>query len=332
MNCEILNTLYVKSNGDIPCNCDFGEQILLGKVAPDEPSWNILNVLTNEKYAHIRKTLASGTMPWGDICGKCAFIRGNESLTDYLAQKKIRKIQIEPSLACNLRCPCCSNQTHRKTRPKQHLMTLEVFKVLMSSLTQNSYLTESIEYCGQGDPLMHPKFVEFVKIARLYYPSAIQRLITNGNFDYCKTMNNELIEQLYVSCDGVFQGSYEKYRIGGSVDKAIKFMKDAKKSGNVRKLIWKYILFEFNDSNEELIAAQHLANSIGVDLLMFVFTHSQFKSIKYKPETISELPIIYPIVTTNHTSQIEEKNRNKRQKASLNYAIRCYKRLLGLVK
>lgn len=211
-------------------------------------------------------------------------------------------------------------------------MKVEVFESLVSSLVQHLYITETIEYCGQGDPLMHPQFAEFVKIARRYYPNAVQRLITNGNFDYWKTTNGEFIDQIYVSCDGVFQGNYEKYRIRGDVDKVVKFMKDAKKSGNVGRLTWKYILFEFNDSDEELIAAQHLANSIGVDTLMFVFTHSQFKSMKYRPETLTDLPIIYPNVITNYTSQIEEKNKNKGSQPFVKFAIRCYKQLSKLVK
>src|SRR4030067_1528637 len=312
MNCEILHTIYVKSNGDIPCSCNYyGEQVLLGKIIHDDPLWDIQTVLTNDKYTHIRNSLSSGTPPWEDICKKCAFLRNNYPFSDSLSQREIMKIQIEPSLACNLDCPCCSSKAQRLSRPKPHLMKREVFESLFKSLTQHLYLVQSIEYQGQGEPLMHPQFAEFVKIARRYYPDAMQRLITNGNFDYWNTTNGEFIEEIYVSCDGAYQSSYERYRIKGNVEKAIKFMKDIKKAGMVRQLTWKYILFEFNDSDEELIAAQHLANNIGVDLLMFVFTHSKFKSLKYKPETVADLPIIYPNVITNYTTPIEKTYKNR---------------------
>ncbi|MFZ5863098.1 MAG: radical SAM protein [Nitrospirota bacterium] len=306
MNCEILETIYVRSNGDIPCDCDKGEQVLLGTVAHLDPSWDIQKVLTNDQYTHMRATLSAGVVPWGEVCNSCAWLRTNEPFSDNLSQRKIRKIQLEPSLACNLECPCCSNKTQRQTRAKPFLMEIEAFDGLLKSLRKNSYTVGEIEYCGQGDPLMHPRFAEFVRTARDSYPETRQRVITNGNFDYGKATAGEFIDEIVVSCDGVFQKSYAQYRIGGNVDEVIRFMKDIPKTvaGKKQNIMWKYILFEFNDSDEEITAAQHLAQSMGIDTLMFVVTHSRFKSIKYRPETIATLPILFPNVTTNLTTQL----------------------------
>ncbi len=306
MNCEILETIYVRSNGDIPCDCDKGEQILLGTIDHLDPSWDIEDVLTNEQYTHMRTTLSSGVLPWGDVCASCAWLRTHEPFSDNLSRKKIRKIQLEPSLACNLECPCCSNKTQRQTRSKPFLMEIEAFDALLKSLLKNSYAVSEIEYCGQGDPLMHPRFVEFVRTARARYPQARQRVITNGNFDYQKAIAGEFIDDIVVSCDGVFQKSYEQYRIGGDVEQVIGFMKAIPKAidGKKQNISWKYILFEFNDSDEEIIAAQRLAQSLGIDMLMFVFTHSRFKSVKYRSDTVASLPILFPNVTTNLTTQL----------------------------
>ena len=65
---------------------------------------------------------------------------------------------------------------------------------------------------------------------------------------------------------------------------------------------------------EEIIAAQDLANSIGVDTLMFVFTHSRFKSVRYRPENYTELPIKYPNVTTSVTPHFFNKDLNLQNK------------------
>jgi len=310
MNCEILKTIYVRSNGDIPCNCDTGEQVILGNISTENPLWDIQEIFENESYTNIRKDLSSGQIPWGDICTKCAFFRRDEPFSESLPHRKLRKIHLEPTLACNLECPGCSNSTQIKTRPKPHLMKIEMLETLFRSLSKNSYSVEEILYSGQGDPLMHPKFSEFVKIIREYCPTTRQTLCTNGNFDYWKTTQGRFIDTIYVSCDGVFQENYEKYRVRGEVNKPIQFMKEVAKAGSKGKqqLIWKYILFEFNDSEEELIAAQKLANSIGVDTLLFVFTHSKYKSFQYPPERVSNLPIIYPNVTTNLTPHFSNKD------------------------
>lgn len=306
MNCEILETLYVKSNGDVLCNDDAGEQVLLGRVVSDDPSWNIDELFSNSQYSRIRESLSSGLPPWEGICSHCAFLRAEESFADLLSNRQIRKIQIEPSLACNLSCPCCNNANQVRTRPRPFRMDFQVFQLLLSQLSERGYSVEEIEYCGQGEPLMHPLFPNFVDQARRYFPNIRQRLITNGNFDYQRTIQGRYIDEIYVSCDGVFQESYEKYRVGGEVEKAISFMREVPKDvfGRKQTLIWKYILFEFNDGDRELIAAQKLAQSIGVDVLLFVFTHSAYRSQKYLPELAANLPILYPNVATNMTTYI----------------------------
>jgi hypothetical protein len=303
MNCEILETLYVKSNGDILCNDDAGEQKLLGRVIPEDPGWNISSVLESGSYQHIRSSLCGGVVPWPDLCPACAFLRKEESFSDLLKEKRLRKLQIEPSLACNLCCPCCANSLQLQSRAKPHLMDLKLITRLLGSLSENGYQISEIEYCGQGEPLMNPYFANYVKTARQVYPAARQRLITNGNFDYQKTIAGEFIEEIIVSCDGAYQASYEKYRVRGNIERVFRFMNDIPAENNERKQlrIWKYILFEFNDRDEELITAQHLAQSLGIDTLMFVFTHSPFKSLRYPPEAASHLPILFPNVVTSLT-------------------------------
>ena len=124
-----------------------------------------------------------------------------------------------------------------------------MFENLLIALKAEQYTVSEFEYCGQGEPLTHGDFRRFVRLARQYYPTATQRLITSGNFDYQETIGEDAIDQIYVSCDGLYQHSYEKYRRGGNVAKALKFMADIPKVlNNIRQhIIWKYILFEFND-------------------------------------------------------------------------------------
>src|ERR1017187_309922 len=64
MNCDILETLYIRSNGDIPCHDDAGETILLGRVEQGNPDWDILTVFDNPFYQHIWTALREGAPPW----------------------------------------------------------------------------------------------------------------------------------------------------------------------------------------------------------------------------------------------------------------------------
>ncbi|WP_028580359.1 radical SAM protein [Desulfogranum japonicum] len=301
MNCEILHILYVKSNGEILCNDDFGERIVLGHVDTVQTADDVSTLFCNEQYTHIRDSFLQGVVPWPDICEHCAFLRRNDEFTDHIAHKHIIKLQLEPTLLCNLNCRCCSNDVQIQTRKKPHIMAPETYERFLRALHGAGFRIDNLEYCGQGEPLLHPKIGELLRITHEVYPNAWQRVITNGNVSYSKTLQGTPVDEVMVAGDGVWQRSYEQYRVQGQVDKVLRFMADAVADKQLGKplVIWKYILFEFNDSNDELIDAQHKAQEIGVDSLLFVVTHSEFHSRRYPMEELAKLPIIIPQVATN---------------------------------
>ncbi len=296
MNCEILSTLYVRANGEIPCNDDAGERISLG-YAKVTPGWSIEDVLGNEQYEGIRNALAEDRLPWRETCERCAFLRSKEPLVDNLIRKRMAKLQVEPSLRCALACPGCTRAAQIEHRPGPFLMSLEIYERVLRSCAENGFRVDLIEYCGQGEPLSHPRFSDFARLSRTIFPRAIQRLVTNGNHDYGRGLDGEHLDEICVSCDGLDQESYGQYRINGSVSRALRFMADAMSANQARRpyVIWKYILFEFNDSTQELLAAQHRAIELGVDELLFVVTHSAFRSKRFAMANAHEVPLIHPM-------------------------------------
>lgn len=303
MNCIVLSSLFLRSNGDIVCYDDAGQEHLLGRVHGPGQNWSIQNVVEGALYKHVRRSLQQGTVPWPGTCEQCALFRPHESFLDTLVQKRIRTLQVEPSLACNLGCLCCSQPQQLVRRPKPYKMPIDVYDSLLRSLRDEQYSIDEIEYCGQGEPMTHPKFNEFVSIARDLFPQTTQRLITNGNFDYAAARFTSAIDEVMVSCDGARQESYAKYRVGGTLDRVLKFMSDVPKhvAGIRQRVVWKYILFEFNDSDEEILEAQELAAQHGVDVLLFVFTQTAYKSKRYTLENGQLLPIIWRSARVNGT-------------------------------
>ena len=302
MNCAILRTLYMKANGEVLCNDDAGERISLGAISEAGATTGIGAILVNEKYEHIRSSLRAGHVPWKEICGRCAFLRPDEPFSrDGLKSRLIEKFQIEASLACALRCPMCANSTQIRSRSGVVHFPPALMRRVLCELRSEGYAVKCIEYCGQGEPLNHPRFRQLVDTCREVYPEARQRLITNGNHLYRQRIGDASLDEIIVSVDGARQESYEQYRIKGKIDKCLQFMADAVESArtNGGRVIWKYILFDTNDSDGEILEAQRLSQELGVTHLLFVHSHTRNKSLRYTAENPFALPIAYPNVTVN---------------------------------
>src|SRR5205823_5779169 len=75
--------------------------------------------------------------------------------------------------------------------------------------------------------------------------------------------------------------------------------------GRRQRRVWKYILFEFNDSDAEICAAQELAQQIGVDTLLFIFTDSAFRSTRWTPRNAALFPRLFPNVLVHGTPTVD---------------------------
>lgn len=302
MNCDALQRLYIRANGDVPCYDDAGLSVLLGSIETE----SIVTLLANARYSHIRSSLASGTEPWRATCGHCGLLRKGDSTVDLFGERRILTLQLETSLACNMRCPCCCNAVEVQTRPRPHILDLRLLDRVLCDLRDSGYEVMEVEYCGHGEPILHPKFPEAIRLVRDRFPHARQRLITNGSRDYARTTGGNALDEIVVSCDGFYQASYEQYRVGGVVDHALAFLRDAPPmlAGRAQRRVWKYLVFEFNDSDEELLAAQYAAHEMGIDLLSFVLTHSRFRSKRFTNETLHLLPLCFDNVAVTRTPHI----------------------------
>ena len=85
------------------------------------------------------------------------------------------------------------------------------------------------------------------------------------------------IDEVTFSIDGASQDSYVQYRQRGKFDVALRnlrVMAEEKRRArrDVPHLNWRYILFKWNDSDEEMNLARRLATEIGVDRLSWEIT------------------------------------------------------------
>ncbi|MBN2135125.1 MAG: SPASM domain-containing protein [Acidobacteria bacterium] len=186
-------------------------------------------------------------------------------------------LHIEPTVRCNLKCASCVLPNLYADR-KEHFMSLDTFKKIIDE-TKNH-----LEYLGlfnYGETFIHPDAAEMIRYARETNPGLFIHISTNGHFFSEKEKQKQILlsgfDELLFSIDGASQETYGKYRINGSFEKAFKALKEMaamKKSLGLQKpkIIWRYILFEWNDSDEEMNKARKMAKEAGVDKFCWLLT------------------------------------------------------------
>jgi len=174
-------------------------------------------------------------------------------------------LSIEPTTSCNLRCPECPSGLRSFSRPTGMLAD-ETFEKIISELSPS--LIYLILYF-QGEPFLHPHFFDFVNFAadhNIYTATS-----TNAHYldpeNAMKTVNSGL-DRLIVSIDGTTQDTYEKYRIGGSLEKVkdgleniVRCKRDTLSS--TPHLILQFIVFGHNEHQIEDM--REWGYKIGVD-------------------------------------------------------------------
>jgi hypothetical protein len=322
MDCLIPETLYLQGNGVFSCHDDAGVGISLGQLS-DTFS---LRAMLEEAYDHMRHQLAAGRAPWPGVCERCGFFRPTEP---YRARPvhRITTFQVETTLRCTLVCGGCTRLEEIRTRPGPASLTLDRFERLLTTAAAEGIEIEWIEYCGHGEPLAHRDFHRFAGAARRILPDTRQRLITNANYDYDAVMRGQHVDEIVVSCDGASSATYPIYRQHGDFDRVQGFIAAAMRATPRPRVVWKYILFDFNDSDAELQHAQALAMAHGVDTLLFVVTHSDRRSQRYTARNLDEVLRLIPFATVNTTPVLETACDARSARAELRRA--AFARVLG---
>ncbi|MBJ7552105.1 radical SAM protein [Marinomonas ostreistagni] len=289
MDCRVLREVSLKSDGHIHCDDSNGYTIHLGQVG-ESVNWNIKALLEGPIYQHIRSSFFKETPPWGDTCRKCDLFNVGGTPEDTLS--KSIKIRIEPTLDCGLACAYCKRKREARIREGDWNLSLKRFEQLLSSCKKNQIDVSYLSYLGWGEPLNHPEFRQLVLIGKQFYPEMFQEVTTVAQKGFLETLGNTPIDLITISCDGVTQESYERYRRHGVIENVFNFMEDSKKfKSKNTKVIWKYIVFSHNDTDEELLKAQQLSDLYDIDELHFVLTNTNNGSKRFYAHNLNKFPI-----------------------------------------
>jgi radical SAM protein with 4Fe4S-binding SPASM domain len=176
-------------------------------------------------------------------------------------------MEIEPTTSCNLRCPQCPSGLREFSRITG-MLDLPLYRKIIDEL--HGDLMYLILYF-QGEPFLNKNFLEFVKYAAA--KNVYTATSSNGHYftdEMAKATVESGLDRLIISMDGLTQETYEKYRVGGNLEKVLagteRIVYWKKKLGKTTpNIIWQFIAFKHNE--HQIPALKKKAKELGVDEL-----------------------------------------------------------------
>ena len=159
--------------------------------------WNCLCIRVGHFFSFVSRAVMVRTMP--------------ESLS------------VEPASICNLRCPECKLGNGSLTRPASQMSG----GTFANALEPLSRWLVCCQFYLQGEPTINTHLSEM--ISKTHKNGIFTTMSTNGQLltpELCRSLVAGGLDQIIVSVDGTTQDVYEKYRVGGSLQKAIDGIKN----------------------------------------------------------------------------------------------------------
>ncbi len=182
-------------------------------------------------------------------------------------RRKIRLVQVESSLACNLRCIMCPwTEIRDRTIQSTRLMAEEVWAAVRKHLDK----VRSVDFTGGGEPLLQPNLPRWIAEAKT--AGCETGLLTNGLLLDRPTSERLLeagLDWLCVSLDGATREVFAAIRQGADFDLVCENLRiiAALRQGKKPRLMINFVLMQGN--HHQLEAMVRLSAGLGVDQLNF---------------------------------------------------------------
>lgn len=174
-------------------------------------------------------------------------------------------IAIEPTTACNLRCPECPSGLRAFTRDTGNLKQ-DFFRRIIDELhPQVFYLT----FYFQGEPYINPDFLDMVQYANqrgIYTATS-----TNGHFLNSENARRTVLsglKRLIISIDGTTQETYESYRKAGKLENVLQGTRNIVHWKKELRSQTPHLIFQFlvvRPNEHQIPEVYRLAKELGVD-------------------------------------------------------------------
>jgi MoaA/NifB/PqqE/SkfB family radical SAM enzyme len=265
-------------DGRIVCGC---ADPYAKRVLGDFRTTSLTDIWRGPTASELREDINTGGSPF---CGDCPL---KEPLADgqpvpvrdLNVPPLPNRLYIECTAACNISCfqACCAPETGITRTRQAGMLDWDLFT---RAIDEAGPSLVRVDFFNYGEAFLHKRAVEMCEYIKSRFPHIYLYTSTNGlalNEEKARRLVHSGIDEVTFSIDGASQETYSRYRQRGKFDVAIanlRAMADEKaRSGrDVPQLNWRYILFTWNDTDDEMARARQLAAEIGVDRLCWEIT------------------------------------------------------------
>jgi MoaA/NifB/PqqE/SkfB family radical SAM enzyme len=271
------STLVMLCDGRVVCGCadPYGKRVL-----GDARTASISEIWKDTRIDTLRADLNAGG---SSFCGDCPLklpLRGEAPIERSLDVGRLpTRLYIECTAACNISCAeaCCAPETGITKTRNAGMLDFDLFKNVVDEAGPGLV---RIDFFNYGEAFLHKRAIEMCEYIKSRFPHIYLYTSTNGLMfteESAKRLVHSGIDEVTFSIDGASQDTYVQYRQRGKFDVALRnlrVMAEEKRRArrDVPHLNWRYILFKWNDSDEEMNLARRLATEIGVDRLSWEIT------------------------------------------------------------
>ncbi|MEW6363606.1 MAG: radical SAM protein [Acidobacteriota bacterium] len=287
-----FKTLVVLCDGKVVCGCaDPRGERPVGDLTTD----SVADVWNGPVLSEVRDGLRRGHAPFCLNCGIRRPLLPDEPVPQMEAPPMPQRAFIEPAVTCNISCyrAHCSREAKLALTRRQSTMDMATFTGIMQQMGESLHRLELFNY---GETFVNAGAIDMIRMVKQRWPHVYLFVSTNGLLldapDKIAGLVESGADEITFSIDGSSPAVYERYRRGGDFNRAIKNMgalvAARNAAGRESPIVnWRYILFNWNDSDEEMNGARRMAMCLGVDRLCWEITDHPpgCASTRYAPGT-----------------------------------------------
>jgi len=279
------SNLCINSDLTVTCSChDVDGSGRIGDLKCD----SLEAILAGPTAARFRAELAQGRLPT-PLCVRCCDLRtvAADQAIRLAAEHRLPSfVAVENTSDCNLRCASCPRLWIRRLRTKRSMSLHDVERVAEELKAAG---VARLGYLNFGEPFLSRNIRRELEILREVCPWLWITTSTNAMpIDSDEKREAALLmDKIQISLHGIDQRTAAKYQRGivfqRSYDNMQALAEYRKARGLARPvLVWKYLLFRWNDRPAYLLRAIEMGRMAGVDEICFEKTVSPLDGLSWR--------------------------------------------------